>query len=98
MAIINSIFGFRYLKSPSMKPFFLLGFLCFLVASCENEKAISGEEEDPVVQIRIDHFPVMELEEGKELTSKRIALGRKLFFDPILSRDQTISCLSLIHI
>lgn len=92
MDIINSIFGYRYHKSPSLKHYFLLGFLCFLVASCQNEKVISGGNEDPMVQIRIDHFPDMELEEGKELTPKRIALGRKLFFDPILSRDQTISC------
>jgi cytochrome c peroxidase len=34
----------------------------------------------------------MPLEADKELTAERIALGKKLFFDPILSRDYTISC------
>ncbi len=46
------------------------------------------------MEFDIPHFPKMKLEEGKEISSKRIALGRKLFFDPILSRDSTISCSS----
>lgn len=29
---------------------------------------------------------------GNPLTAKRVALGRKLFFDPILSADKTVAC------
>lgn len=39
-------------------------------------------------------FPAMEIPAGNELTEKRVELGRLLFFDPILSRDSTISCSS----
>lgn len=39
-----------------------------------------------------DHFSTVKLAPDQELTPTRIALGKKLFFDPILSRDSTISC------
>ena len=37
-------------------------------------------------------FPSMPVPAGNELTYERVALGRKLFFDPILSADSTVSC------
>jgi cytochrome c peroxidase len=40
------------------------------------------------------NFPVFENSEGNELTELRIELGRKLFYDPVMSRDSTISCSS----
>lgn len=71
----------------------LLGFL--FLKSCSKETA---EESTPFkenrVEIAPDHFPKAELEPGHHLTKERIALGKKLFFDPILSRDQDISCAS----
>lgn len=39
-----------------------------------------------------DHWPAMVHPEENPPTASGIALGRKLFFDPILSRDSTISC------
>ncbi len=39
-----------------------------------------------------NHFPEPYIPEHNELTEARIKLGEKLFFDPILSRDSTISC------
>ena len=39
-----------------------------------------------------NHFPEPYFPEYNELTEARIKLGEKLFFDPILSRDSTISC------
>lgn len=41
-----------------------------------------------------DHFPAMQIPEDNPLTKEGVALGRKLFYDPILSRDNTISCSS----
>ena len=38
------------------------------------------------------HFPEPYIPESNQLTIERIKLGKKLFFDPILSRDSTISC------
>ncbi len=37
-------------------------------------------------------FPAIEIPEGNELTVSRVALGKELFFDPILSRDSSVSC------
>jgi len=40
------------------------------------------------------HFPAMTYPENNQLTQDRIDLGRKLFYDPILSRNNEISCAS----
>lgn len=39
-----------------------------------------------------DHFPPMKVPEDNPFTEEGIELGRKLFYDPILSRDNSISC------
>jgi cytochrome c peroxidase len=41
-----------------------------------------------------DGFPELIFPEGNELTEARWLLGKKLFFDPVLSRDSSISCAS----
>ncbi|MEO6759908.1 MAG: cytochrome c peroxidase, partial [Saprospiraceae bacterium] len=42
-------------------------------------------------------FPAPVFPAGNELTPARWALGRKLFYDPVLSRDSTLSCASCHH-
>src|SRR5688500_7474715 len=37
-------------------------------------------------------FPEPYIPEDNKLTKERVQLGRKLFFDPILSKDRSISC------
>jgi cytochrome c peroxidase len=39
-------------------------------------------------------FPIPEIPEDNKLNKERIHLGKKLFFDKILSRDSSISCAS----
>ncbi len=39
-------------------------------------------------------FPAPVIPSDNQLTEERISLGRQLFFDPVLSRDSTISCAS----
>ena len=39
-------------------------------------------------------FPIPDLPRDNPLTEERVALGEKLFHDPLLSRDGTISCAS----
>lgn len=39
-------------------------------------------------------FPEMDIPEENQLTKKRVALGKLLFYDPGLSRDSTIACAS----
>lgn len=41
-----------------------------------------------------DHFPEITFPKDNALTESRVALGKKLFYDPILSRDRSISCAS----
>jgi cytochrome c peroxidase len=42
-------------------------------------------------------FPAMPIPAGNEPTTARIDLGKRLFYDPILSRDSTVSCGSCHH-
>ena len=43
------------------------------------------------------HFPVPKIPEDNKLSLARVTLGEKLFFDPILSKDSTVSCGSCHH-
>lgn len=66
----------------------ILSFISFFLFSCE--------ENDPINEAFLfefpGHFPEVEIPFDNQLTEARIKLGEKLFFDPILSRDSTISC------
>lgn len=62
-----------------------------IVASCESE--ISMPEEEPVVFIQPAGFPNATYTfENNPVTTAGFALGRMLFYDPILSVDSTVSC------
>lgn len=56
---------------------------------------------DPGQQVRLPDlppgFPMPLIPEDNQLTPYRIDLGRRLFHDPILSRDSTIACASCHH-
>lgn len=67
-----------------------VAFFCILaLASCEYEPV----DNSPNALLRVpDHFPAMEFPPDNSFSEVRWELGRKLFFDPILSRDSTISC------
>lgn len=58
------------------------------------EEAIQ-EEKEATEEVMLDvpkGFPYPEIPQDNKPTLNRIELGKKLFFDPILSRDSTISC------
>lgn len=78
-----------------MKRFYLL-LLVFLTFSCRDE----GEVE-PLYLLDLMEiprgFPEVEEPKGNEFTKARWELGKKLFFDPILSADSSISCASCHH-
>ena len=57
-----------------------------LLNSCKKDESIPYELEIP------DWFPEMQIPSDNQLTSNRVELGRKLFFDPLLSLDTTVSC------
>ena len=66
---------------------FALGFLI----SCSDEPTVTKELE-PYVFPTINHFSAMPDNPENPATKQGVALGRKLFFDPILSKDFTVSC------
>jgi cytochrome c peroxidase len=47
---------------------------------------------NPVQASKPHSFPPMVIPKSNPLSAEGIALGKKLFFDPILSRDSSISC------
>jgi cytochrome c peroxidase len=67
--------------------------LFILLISCtkEPEVPISAYLDVP------DWFPAMDFPPDNEFTSKRYELGRRLFFEPMLSLDSSISCASCHH-
>ncbi len=63
---------------------------CF---SCKNDD--NNKTEDALYELEIPlGFPAFSIEEDKPITNLRVELGRMLFFDPVLSRDSSISCAS----
>ena len=76
---------------------FLLVLFLF-ITSCERENMDPDQGHFLSQPIRPDHFPPAHYVFGNNVYSKKgFELGRKLFFDPILSLDSTISCESCHH-
>lgn len=70
-------------------------FRCFIlismmvVLSCSKEDA---EEWEGLVYPTYFDEPIQTVVSGRKFTKEGFYLGKKLFYDPILSRDSTISC------
>lgn len=74
-----------------MKKFYLFGFLLLILASCKKDPQLG----DAVIALAIPKgFPSPEIPDDNLPTRYRIDLGKRLFHDPILSRDSTIACAS----
>ncbi len=69
----------------------IVGILWVCLFACTNDQA-SPLRETPYDLGLPAHFPVMDIPTDNALTEERVALGELLFFDPILSRDSTVSC------
>ena len=54
----------------------------------------SCEEATPLVLFYPSNFPTINIPEFNPLTQEGVSLGRRLFYDPILSSDNTVSCAS----
>jgi len=64
-------------------------------ANCEAEQRIEGTYAPEAITLEVpDWMPNPPRSQENPLTVQGVALGRKLFYDPILSRDSTISCSS----
>jgi cytochrome c peroxidase len=71
-------------------------FACLILAACNKGKVEVFQ--DPMALEIPPHFPQPHYNfDGNELSEEKIELGRKLFYDEFLSRDNTVSCASCHH-
>ena len=75
-----------------MKWFCLL-LIVMLMFSCQNDKMAEPLLFPALMEIP-EHFPDVEFPEGAEFTIDRWELGKKLFYDEVMSIDSSISCAS----
>ncbi|HQW22079.1 MAG TPA: cytochrome c peroxidase [Bacteroidia bacterium] len=78
-----------------MKKIITLLIFGIIVFSCKKEKATDPIPDPGNEEILLDipqGFPYPYVPSDNKPTPNRIALGEKLFFDPILSRDSSLSC------
>ena len=65
---------------------------------CSSQKQENKEKQNASLIQNPSHFPTPNYHYDKNpLSAEGIALGKRLFFDPILSKDNTISCGSCHH-
>jgi cytochrome c peroxidase len=68
---------------------FIITFAC----KKDNEGTSTMDSGDEILTLQVPKgFPYPDIPQDNKPTPNRIALGEKLFFDPILSRDSTIAC------
>ena len=78
-----------------------IAFLFLLMVGCKDKQLepvgdLTDIPYNPVLFVPQvpEGFPVLEVPEDNPGTVDGVMLGRKLFFDPVLSRDSTMSCSS----
>lgn len=70
----------------------ILLFSSFFLVSCNKDEPIT-EASAEIYSLQVPQgFQAPEIPEDNPLTPAKIALGKALFYDPILSKDNTISC------
>lgn len=70
----------------------MLALLACMAYACQrNEKQGISQNEAFVLKVP-PGFPDPVIPEDNQLTAQRVALGKKLFFEPILSLDSSLSC------
>src|SRR5262249_46272231 len=82
---------------PAVLGLFVLGIAAigFWPVRSDEENGYRGKL--PAVGGIFRPFPAMAMRADNPMTPEKIALGRYLFFDPILSGDNTISCATCHH-
>ena len=84
------------LKTFPVKSFLNIAALLIIFAgltACKKDKKTITEELEPGYKLHLPKgFPMPSIPTDNALSDDRIALGKLLFFDKIMSRDNTISC------
>ena len=70
----------------------LIGSLSLLLLACEPEPVGPVVDDTPYIYEVPAGFPIPVEPAENPLTVAKVALGKRLFYDPILSADETISC------
>ncbi|WP_116108128.1 cytochrome-c peroxidase [Lewinella sp. IMCC34191] len=74
-----------------MLPRYCLPYLCLLLFACEREQA--GPANAPYTFVAPEHFPRVVYDfERNPVTEAGFKLGKRIFEDPRLSRDGSVSC------
>lgn len=68
--------------------------IIWLFAGCQSEKSVQEKTLSTTTYHwnLPDHFPEPEVPADNAMTQERVDLGRRLFYEPLLSLDSTISC------
>lgn len=80
------------MQSSLVKLFFLFFCSCTILYSCKKDPAISAED-DEIMKIPMG-FPLIDFPADNNFSEDRWALGKQLFFDKKLSKNNTVSCAS----
>ena len=84
----------------TVRSLIILILISVTLSACGDDPVASGDltdiEYDPIAYLPAipENFPALEQPENNMMTVDGVLLGRKLFFDPILSGDSTMSCAS----
>lgn len=74
-----------------MKRIFFIGLCCAVIFSCTKPE----EDPQPLALMEVpSDFPAIDFPADNVFTQNRWALGKRLFYDPVMSVDSTISCAS----
>ena len=77
---------------------FLLFVLAALLWACGDDNPVAGGGPTPYLLDLPAALPPLESPADNPLTVEGVALGERLFFDPILSVDSTVACASPVRI
>ena len=71
------------------------------MVGCEDDNIMASRDLEDIPYAPVayvvdvpEDFPMLEMPEDNPMTQEGVELGRRLFYDPILSADSTISCAS----
>lgn len=73
----------------------IIGFLILLgMVACRQKTAAPEQEYQILVKSLPSYFPELPVPEKNPLNDAKIELGKRLFYDPALSKDSSVSCAS----
>jgi len=77
-----------------MKKIVFIAFRLLLIGACQKENQPDLPPQSEPFLVVPKGFPAPVFPADNELTAARFELGKRLFYDPVMSRDSSISCAS----